>query len=278
MRRSHGGIRASRATSSRSGSGPPSMSSRPPREPSTRIASPCPTSRTETRGDPGRAAPTTTAPATTTRDDEGDDGAARRRATGLGGGRGRPCGPGRGVGGRRPAARSPDGVRPASPDVAATTTTRAVPWRSPRPRRRSNGGPSVTLANGRPAAVSTIATTGSEDDPAGRREDGPDDRRAAGDDQRAAQPARRRRRPSPARRAGRRRRLTAGDRIASRPNETRTIGSVAAWAASETPRLSASQRGTRPPPEALDPVGRAASPRRSARRSPATTAGTRRRR
>ena len=43
-------------------------------------------------------------------------------------------------------------------------------------------------------------------------------------------------------------RLTAGARIASRPNETRTTGSVAAWAASDTPRLSASQRGTRPWP------------------------------
>ena len=43
-------------------------------------------------------------------------------------------------------------------------------------------------------------------------------------------------------------RLTTGDRIASRPNETRTMGRVAAWAASETPRLSASQRGIRPRP------------------------------
>ena len=43
-------------------------------------------------------------------------------------------------------------------------------------------------------------------------------------------------------------RLTTGDRTASRPNETRTIGSVAAWAASDTPRLSASQPGTRPRP------------------------------
>ena len=65
MRRSHGGMRRSSATSKRSGSGPPSISSRPPREPSTRIASPCPTSRIDTRGDEaGRAA--TTLPATAT--------------------------------------------------------------------------------------------------------------------------------------------------------------------------------------------------------------------
>ena len=32
------------------------------------------------------------------------------------------------------------------------------------------------------------------------------------------------------------------------PERARTMGSVAAWAASETPRLSASQRGIRPPP------------------------------
>ncbi|MBI3748224.1 MAG: hypothetical protein HY262_05205 [Chloroflexi bacterium] len=45
-------------------------------------------------------------------------------------------------------------------------------------------------------------------------------------------------------------RLTAGARIANRPNEARTIGSVAAWAASDTPRLSDNQRGTRPRPAA----------------------------
>src|SRR5512143_1229909 len=45
-------------------------------------------------------------------------------------------------------------------------------------------------------------------------------------------------------------RLTRGARIASRPNDTRITGSVAAWAASETPRLSASQRGSRPRPAA----------------------------
>ncbi len=40
--------------------------------------------------------------------------------------------------------------------------------------------------------------------------------------------------------------------MASRPKVTRMIGNVAAWAASETPRLSASQPGTRPRPS--DPI------------------------
>ena len=42
-------------------------------------------------------------------------------------------------------------------------------------------------------------------------------------------------------------RLTAGAMTASRPNEATTTGSVASCAARDTPRLSASQRGARPP-------------------------------
>ena len=59
-RRSQGGSRASSTVSSRSGSGPPSTSMREPRGPSTRIASPWPTSSTVTvrRGAPGRATAT----------------------------------------------------------------------------------------------------------------------------------------------------------------------------------------------------------------------------
>ncbi len=41
-------------------------------------------------------------------------------------------------------------------------------------------------------------------------------------------------------------RLTMGETIASRPNVTRTTGSVAAWAASETARHSINQPGARP--------------------------------
>ena len=50
-------------------------------------------------------------------------------------------------------------------------------------------------------------------------------------------------------------RLTSGDHSATRPNETRMIGSVAAWAANETPRFSASQPGSRPRPAvSIQPV------------------------
>ena len=48
-RRSHGGIRESSASRTRSGSGPPSTSIRAPVRVSSRIASPCPTSRTVSR-------------------------------------------------------------------------------------------------------------------------------------------------------------------------------------------------------------------------------------
>jgi hypothetical protein len=72
MRRSHAGMRWSSWARRRSGSGPESSSIRPPRGPSSRIASPCPTSRTLIRRRPsGRAAATTsvttrTAPAAPT--------------------------------------------------------------------------------------------------------------------------------------------------------------------------------------------------------------------
>ena len=59
-------------------------------------------------------------------------------------------------------------------------------------------------------------------------------------------------------------RFTTGERTARRPNETRMIGSVAACAASETPRLSASQWGRRPRPtdsiHAVSGVAQAISP------------------
>ncbi len=55
-----------------------------------------------------------------------------------------------------------------------------------------------------------------------------------------------------------------GERTARRPNETRMIGSVAACAANETPRLSASQRGRWPRPidsiHAVSGVAQAISP------------------
>ena len=59
-------------------------------------------------------------------------------------------------------------------------------------------------------------------------------------------------------------RFTIGDRIARRPNDTRMIGSVAACAAIDTPRLSASQWGSRPRPidsiQAVSGVAQAINP------------------
>ena len=72
-------------------------------------------------------------------------------------------------------------------------------------------------------------------------------------------------------------RFTTGEMSASRPNEARTTGSVAACAARETPRLSLSQRGRRPPGEPVERARSTASPRRRARPSRASIAGTRRR-
>ena len=139
-------MRRSSATSSRPGSGPPSMSSRPPCEPSTRIASPCPTSRTLTRATPvGRL--TTTAPATTMAitsaataarvapDDRGS-GLVRDPASGS-------MTSGGAAAGRRPRQRAWTAASATSVAIAATAAA---------------GPGSVTLANGSPAIASTIAT------------------------------------------------------------------------------------------------------------------------
>ena len=55
-------------------------------------------------------------------------------------------------------------------------------------------------------------------------------------------------------------RLIAGATMARRPNAATTIGKVASCAARETPRLSASQAGARPPVQRSDPLGRARAP------------------
>ena len=112
---------------------------------------------------------------------------------------------------------------------------------------RSAGGSRVTLANGRPAAVSTTVTRIRRITQPGAAMTAPTT---------AGAPATTRTPPASAASptaiagatSGTMTTLTSGDRIASRPNDTRTIGSVAACAASDTPRLSASQPGIRPPP------------------------------
>ena len=126
------------------------------------------------------------------------------------------------------------------------TTTTATTGRRRRPSRRPAAG-RVTLANGIAAVVSTIPTIRRSDTQPGSARTAPTTGGA---------PARTRPPPTSATRpaaiagatSGTMTRLTAGARIASRPNATRITGRVASWAASETPRLSASQRGTRPWP------------------------------
>ena len=61
-------------------------------------------------------------------------------------------------------------------------------------------------------------------------------------------------------------RLTTGETSDSRPNVARTSGSVAAWAASEIPRPSASQPGIRPPTEPSEALREGIGPRQQPRR------------
>ena len=268
----------SSATRSRSGSGPPSISSRPPRDPSTqdRVA----LADIEHR-DRGRRRRRPRRP----RDGRGDRDDDRRAASGR-------------------------GPRPASSDACAAgvvrsrlvldrraavappasrwrVASRPPPARRPRARRRpaarragSDGGSNVDAGQrqGR-REPSTIRDRSAAGRPSPGREHrlpitaGAPGARATPPASSATSP-----RPSPARRAGRRARFTTGAISASRPKRGSTTGSVAACAASETPRHSASQprdvaaaRHARAGPSA-------ASPRRAARRSPAPRAGTRRRR
>ena len=208
------------------------------------MASPCPTSRIVTLATPlGRA--TTTPPATTS--ESISPMVAARRAV-RPGSRLRPWRdspafvPARPTGRRAEAAwsgcrRRRHQVRPPRP--ATERPAAAV----------SNGGSSVVLANGRAAANCTIATRIRRITQPGAASTAPT---ASGRPARTAAPPARA--TSPTAIAGATRgttaRLTIGDRIASLPNDTRTIGRVAAWAAKETPRLSASQRGIRPRPTA----------------------------
>ena len=147
-----------------------------------------------------------------------------------------------------PRTRSPGAVVPATSTSRRDASTRG---------QTSSGGSSVTLANGRAGGDPDDRRRRREQRPRpGSRQDGADAGRHA---RRATsarrRPARARRRPSPAATSGTTARLTTGARSDSRPNDARTTGSVAACAASETPRLSASQPGRRPPADrSIQPV------------------------
>ena len=163
------------------GSGPPSMRSRPPRGPSTRIASPCPTSRTRSGRRPrvSRRRP------------------HRRRAANRSARRRRPAR----RADRRPARRRRR-VAATVPTPGSARPPRRRPLAGPPPgpprphqagqrqgRRAaattSSGGSRVTLANGRPAASLTIADQDPQDHPAGRGDDRTDHRWCSGEDQAA---------------------------------------------------------------------------------------------
>ena len=226
---------------SRSGSGPPSTSIRPPRPPSTRIASPCPTSRTVIFVDPsGRwatASPTATSETASaaSHDPAGPSPATRAGAASRG----------RGAWPRRSAARPVrDGARSQSttcPDDDRGNERRRqaargdVPRRFERRARERQRGGRLDDADDRPTGGTT-----------------PEARAAS---RRAPEPRAIVASPPPRAIAlaaiagatsGTIARLTIGETIASRPNVTRTTGSVAAWAASETARHSISQPGRRP--------------------------------
>ncbi len=237
-RRSHGGIRSSRATSTRSGSGPPSTSIRAPVRVSSRIASPCPTSRTVSRvvrpaASPNAAAEiaTTIAAATSAPRSTGERGprTGRRFDRVIGG-----CVDGR-LGLRSCRARRINVGTRNSASAAATPAAWAIP------------GGSATAANGTAAPMRTNATiTWSTSQPGSPASVA---RIAGAPSDAATPPARASTPPAIATgTSGTTARLTAGATIDRRPKVARTSGSVAACAASEMPRLSASHRGIRPPP------------------------------
>ena len=215
-------------------------SNRPPRDPSTRIASPWPTSRIETRGDAGRSG-ATTPPATATATISAAI-ATRRARRPVSWAGPAPCAVPEPRG--RSAARRPtaSGARSSPPPGDRRQSRRATPAAA-----TSNGGVSVRLANGSPAAVWTISTRIRRMTQPGAATIAP---RIDGAPATSATPPASARMPAAIAGAtsGTTNRLTMGERIARRPKDTRMIGSVAACAASETPRLSASQWGTRPRP------------------------------
>jgi len=237
-RRSHGGSRASSAPTSRSGSGPPSTSSREPRGPSTRIASPCPTSSATIRNRPSgwcaTARPVVATASTST--PSAARGSGRRSRSRQGGAEVRPE-PGAPLRPERPGERARSSGRTRRASRAAGMTPAAT---------RLAGGSSSTLASGSEAPVRTTATRAASGSQPGIARTattpaGAIPARAAAPTARASVP------PAIASgTSGTTARLSSGDSAARRPNESRTTGSVAICAARETPRPMHSHSGRRP--------------------------------
>ena len=110
-----------------------------------------------------------------------------------------------------------------------------------------DGGSSVALANGTSAASRPIETMIVSDSQPGNARTAV---RTSGAPTSASSPAPQATAPAAIAMGttGTIARFAAGEISASRPNVARTTGNVAACAASETPRLSASHPGRRPPP------------------------------
>jgi hypothetical protein len=276
MRRSQGGSRSSRARTSRPGSGPPSTTIRPPRPPSTRIPSPCPTSRTTTWTAPsGRwntasaspmVAPTSATPPTRTARDV--RGAPRERAgrTAVEPVRLRPRSAANAAAATRSAQRAPATM--SASDTAAAAT--------------SHGGSSDRLASGSDAPMRTTLTIAAYSTQAGSPTS---TATMPGIPAAASIPTTSASAPAAiaAGTSGTTRRFTAGATSDSRPKSRSTIGVVAAWAANDTPRMSAIQRrgrlGSAPAslPVRLVPQARIPAVASTDRRKPAsfTYAGSR---
>ena len=180
-----------------------------------------------------------------------------------------------------PVAGEAGGPSPAGRGTSAVRVDRAVHRRTARrvapeatrsttaalatPATVDQGAASVTLAKGRDAANRTTETRAARTSQPGR----PSSVAASGGTPiPASQPPTRASVPAAMAggTSGTTTRLTSGARIARRPNPARTTGSVAASAANEMPRLSASQPGSRPPRQPTEPVRDRGGPGDEARR------------
>ncbi len=297
MRRSHGGRRSSSAIKRRAGSGPPSTTRRPPRPPSTRIPSPWPTSRTTTRASPsGRWTSTSASPIVATASAPVASCVARlarwaapvRRCVAPARPLVEPPAPLRLRPTTRPAPRfgsTPAVSAPGLAQAARIAASQRSPYLAPATisnaetaaARPSQGATSSRLASGSPAPILTtptiaayrahpgspmiVATTG-------------------GTPASTSMPTTSASAPSAIAggTSGTTSRFTSGATSDRRPNMNRTTGVVAAWAANETPRISATQRrgreGSAPASRSVNPEPQAMIPAvaRTDSRKPASNA------
>lgn len=276
IRRSHGGSRSSSAIRSRDGSGPPSTTSRPPRPPSTRIPSPCPTSSTTTRASPsGRWTKTSVSPIVASTRAPAASCAVRPSPAVT---RGRAfafaragCDLAGAPVGRLRAARSLASHR--SPCLAAAKMSNAEATAA----RPSQGATSSRLASGSPAPIRTTPTIAAYRPHAGSPTTVA---RIGGTPAPTSMPTTSASAPVAIAggTSGTTIRFTSGATSDSRPNMNSTIGVVAAWAANDTPRISATHRrgrvGAAPASRSVSPEPHAMIPAvaRTESRNPASKA------